>query len=292
MLNILIAITLACWGVWGILDKKALNTSTHVGVLCRLYSLAIVQVPLLYAYLVFAQPHFGISSGAWYWTGIAAVFQLFSLASYMVAMTITDASLVLGATAAYPVVTQFLAVAFLGETLDPLRTLGSVGITAGVIAIGMSHEASAKKLTAREKTALTVAVLFAMFGWGIWGIFDKKAIGFGTPAEVWLAETGWECVLMVVCVTVACLLKYPIELKDKTAWWFTFLSAIALSVGRMTFLYALKSAPASYVIAITGCYPLLMYLLALWLLKERFSKVRLAGIMLIVSGGTAVQWSL
>ena len=291
MLSLFIVITVGCWGVWGILDKKALASSTDAGVLFRLYSLATIQVPVSYFALSVLQPDFNISSGAWYWTAIAAVFQLFSLASYLVAMTITDASLVLGATAAYPVVTQFLAVAFLGETLDPIRTIGSAGIASGVIAIGMSAQGSSKKLSAREKTSLTFAVLFAMFGWGIWGIFDKKAVAFGTPSEIWLAETAWECLLMIVCFVIARVIKYDIELKDKRAWWFSFLSAVSLAIGRMTFLYALKAAPASYVIAITGCYPLLMYMLALWLLKEKFSKIRFAGILLIVLGGAAVQFS-
>jgi drug/metabolite transporter (DMT)-like permease len=292
LLEFTIVVTLGCWSVWGIIDKKALEASTHAGVLVRLYSMALLQVPLLYLALKLTQPSFAISGGAWYWTGIAAVFQLFSLASYLVAMTITDASLVLGATAAYPVVTQFLAVMFLGEKLDPLRTVGSAAIACGVIAIGMSQNESHHKLTGKQKLFLTFAILFAMFGWGIWGIFDKKAIAFGTPIEIWLAESLWECLMMVLCFVVARAVRYEIELKNKRAWWLSFVSAVTLGIGRLTFLYALKDAPASYVIAITGCYPLFMYLLAMWLLKEKFSKVRFAGILMIVLGGAAVQLSL
>jgi drug/metabolite transporter (DMT)-like permease len=48
-------------------------------------------------------------------------------------------------------------------------------------------------------------------------------------------------------------------------------------------------ASASYVITITGCYPLLMYIFAMWLLKERFNKMRFAGILLVVVGGALVQ---
>ncbi len=53
----------------------------------------------------------------------------------------------------------------------------------------------------------------------------------------------------------------------------------------------MQRSEASYVIAITGCYPMLMYLLALVWLKERFSQARFAGISLVVLGGILVQLS-
>lgn len=292
LLDLNIFLTLGCWSVWGILDKKALVHSTESGVLARLYLMALWQVPLLWLYMKMSQPGFEINSQVWLWTGLAAIFQLASLASYLVAMTITDASLVLGATAAYPVVTQFLAVAFLGEQLLPMRTLGSVLIAAGVVAIGLSFDHAQKTLHMKDKIRLGLCIFAATFGWGIWGIFDKKAIEYGSPIEIWLAECLWECAFMVVAFVFAKTVKIEVELKNRRAWKFVLASAIALGIGRLTFLNALKAAPASYVIAITGCYPLFMYFMAMFFLKEHFNKVRFAGIALIVAGGAAVQWSL
>jgi uncharacterized membrane protein len=48
---------------------------------------------------------------------------------------------------------------------------------------------------------------------------------------------------------------------------------------------------ASYVVVITGCYPLLMYLFALLFLKEKFNAIRFAGVVLVVAGGGLVQLS-
>lgn len=291
-LDIYVVVTLFCWSVWGILDKKALERSTHVGVLFRLYAMAMWQVPLIYLYMHLTQPNFVISREAWFWTGVAAVFQMFSLASYLVAMTITDASLVLGATAAYPVVTQFLSVVFLGETLLPSRTLGAVGIALGVILIGISFDAKhSEPLSRRKKIVLAACILLATFGWGIWGIFDKKAITYGTPVSIWLAECLWEVLIVVVAFMVARMVRYPVELRNMHSWMWTFASAVSLGVGRFTFLMALSMTAASYVIAITGCYPLFMYLMALGFLREKFNGMRFIGILLIVAGGTAVQMS-
>lgn len=291
-LNLYVIITLFCWSVWGILDKKALAHSSDAGVLFRLYAMAIWQVPLIFLYMKMTQPGFDISREAWFWTAIAAAFQMVSLASYLVAMTITDASLVLGVTASYAVVTQFLAVLLLGEKLSLARTLGSIGIAVGVLAIGASFDHKDTSLTKRKKVILAICVFTATFGWGIWGIFDKKAIEHGNPIQIWLAECLWECLLIVVAFLVAQLFRYKIELRNWQAWKFTFLSAVALGVGRFTFLSALSLSAASYVIAITGIYPLFMYLMALAFLKERFSKVRFAGILLVVAGGAGVQLSL
>src|SRR5688572_20676495 len=123
-----IVITLFCWSVWGILDKKALEKTSEAGVMLRLYSLNVLLIPPLWLYLSYTQPGHVISSAAWFWTACAAFVQLFALSSYLVAMTITDASLVLAATASYPVVTQFLAVAILGETLEIDRLVGCLAI--------------------------------------------------------------------------------------------------------------------------------------------------------------------
>jgi drug/metabolite transporter (DMT)-like permease len=46
---------------------------------------------------------------------------------------------------------------------------------------------------------------------------------------------------------------------------------------------------ASYVIVITGCYPLIMYIFALMFLKEKLNLIRLAGVILVVAGGGIVQ---
>lgn len=54
---------------------------------------------------------------------------------------------------------------------------------------------------------------------------------------------------------------------------------------------SLSMSAASYVIAITSCYPLFMYFVALMFLNERFSRLRFVGIFLIVLGAVAVQLS-
>jgi drug/metabolite transporter (DMT)-like permease len=54
-------------------------------------------------------------------------------------------------------------------------------------------------------------------------------------------------------------------------------------------MFAMTMATASYVIVITGCYPLFMYLFAMLFLKEKLDKLRVLGVLLVVLGGLMVQ---
>jgi uncharacterized membrane protein len=67
------------------------------------------------------------------------------------------------------------------------------------------------------------------------------------------------------------------------------MSALCLAFGAWAYLSAMTFRSASYVISLTACYPVLMYILAVFFLKERFNRVRSAGIALVVLGGVLVQ---
>ena len=85
------------------------------------------------------------------------------------------------------------------------------------------------------------------------------------------------------------LINYKVAYKSPKAWKYSGFSSICLSLGTLSYMFAMTMATASYVIVITGCYPLLMYLGAVIFLKEKLSKMRLAGVILVVGGGLMVQ---
>jgi uncharacterized membrane protein len=82
-----------------------------------------------------------------------------------------------------------------------------------------------------------------------------------------------------------------INLRKSGMWKYCALSAVCLAFGGFSYLSAMKLLPASYVISITSCYPVIMYVLAVRFLKERFSMARFAGIALVVLGGTLVHFT-
>ena len=132
-------------------------------------------------------------------------------------------------------------------------------------------------------------MILATVGWGIHGLFDKKAVGYASPLMVSLTRCVIDFLTFVVLYVVLRTRKPAPDIGGKRTWTLCTLSAICMLGGYMAYLKALTLFTASYVIVITGCYPLLMYIFALLFLKEKLNPVRLFGVILVVAGGALVQ---
>ncbi len=140
-----------------------------------------------------------------------------------------------------------------------------------------------------SRMIVPICVVAATLTWGIKGLFDKIAVGMAPPLVVYFVELVLNLtVLIPFCLYFLIAKKRP-QLQARQAWVFTGLSTVTLAIGGWSYLAALGMASASYVITITGCYPLLMYGFTIFFLKERFNATRLFGIALIVIGGLCVQ---
>lgn len=299
-LNLFVLITIFCWGVWGIADKKALQCASQLEVIVCLYAVTCALIPGATGAQFLISPGWHLNAPVLFWTGWAALTYGASIFAYMGAMSRTEASYVLGITASYPLILQLLATVFLNEKLVPQRLLGAVIICAGLMFVGSSAEKPEKlaeeSQSPEESTTaggppwlVGTLVVIATLAWGVYGLFDKKALEFGTPLEVYVTQRVWDVVALGVILLGAKLKGAHIDMKNRSLWKYCGISGAALAVGALCYLQALKMATASYVITITGCYPLLMYLFALFWLKEKFNRLRFIGIMLIVAGGIAVQ---
>lgn len=333
-----ILITLFCWGIWGISDKKALSYVGQEDVILRLYVISFLFIPISFFALNYFQPGWGLSGEVILWSGLASASYMIAMLAYMSAMSTTEASYVLGITAAYPLIFQLVATIFLGEELLPQRMLGALIIAFGLFFIGGSGDGSEDKakgesgakedlrssrppgpptsptalvevrsgessaadrlnaddIATKQKATSSISrktiicLLIATFTWGVYGIFDKKAVDIATPLVIYFAKTLWDlCSFFIVWPIM--LRRKKIDWRTGPAWGFAAISEFALAIGAFTYLSALARTTASYVITITGCYPLLMYLFALLLLKEKFNNIRFLGIILVVVGGIVVQ---
>lgn len=241
------------------------------------------------AYLLLAQHGIAMNVPCAMWSALGSVTATMAMVAYMVAMSKAEASFVLGITASYPLVMQILASAFLGETLVGNRILGSIFIGAGVFAIGGSARQSMHETNRRDRIIVTVCVIVATVGWGIHGLFDKKALSYAAPMVVMLARLICDLMTFGVMYLVCMRLGIDRRLNNVRTWKLCGCSTLCLFVGYITYLLAMTMASASYVIVITGCYPLLMYIFALVFLKEQLNWIRLLGVLLVVVGGGLVQ---
>lgn len=306
-LNLLITVCLICWSTWGLFDKKALESAGHLDVLLFQHVYYALEVPVVLFILNCLFSHgWQISPEVWLWTGLGSGVSSSGALFYLVAMGRAEASFVLGITAAYPLLVQVLAHFFLNEALVNERMLGSVLVGLGVALVGSSrqqehpdhaihedddHEkiAAKKKSAKRHHLGILLMCLLATLCWALTGLFDKKAINLDQPIKVYFARCLWDVAFLLVMLAIYRLRRYKVAWNAGQAWKFAGLSSLCLSLGTLSYMFAMPMATASYLIVITGCYPLLMYLFAVLFLKERLSKMRLLGVVLVVAGGLMVQ---
>ena len=187
-----------------------------------------------------------------------------------IAMSMCEASYVLGVTAGYNVIFQFLALVWLGEALVTERIIGAAIIAFGIAAIGASKNGKQDFVRRKNLTfTIILCLVIATFCWGLAGIFDKKAMSIAHPFEFALA--GGLCELAVIAGFLFYYVGHKAQrpnLSSLCTWKFCTISAITWLIGNYSYLFAFTLSSASYVIAMTSAYPLVMYLFALTLLKE------------------------
>lgn len=289
LLNSLIIFCIICWGAWGIFDKVALEKTSTAKVLA---TIAILIVPFMLGsliYLLFTIPGWKPAPALMLYTLGTASSVILAMLFYLKAMKISEASLVLGATSAYTLFTQFGSWLILQEPLVSERILGSLLITVGVILISGSSRLNLKG--DKESLLLILYMLLACILWGGVGIIEKKALIFASPIELFWGKTFWESLGVVLFYVYNKSKNRSTFAFEKDAFYWIAGSAVCLNLGSIVYLIALSMATAAYVVTICGCYPLLMYLMAVLILKETFNMKRLAGIVLVTIGGILTQYT-
>lgn len=295
VVNTSVLVSLMFWGAWGIFDKKALSLTTPTNQLFAVYAFAPLYGLLIAGGLTLTMPSWHLSPAVMLYCSLGAAASVTALGAYLLAMSKGDASVVLGVTAGYPVVAQILAHFILGEPLLPARLLGCSVMVAGIVLLSAtakknSSETGEVRRGVSPALITTIGITLSVLCWALRGIFDKLAVSAADPFEV--------CVGKYLCDSILALILFVFLSRKATtnviapkakSWALAGGSALCLAGGNIAYYIALAMASASYVITITGCYPLVMYLLALLVLKERFCFSRAAGIALITIGGILTQ---
>jgi uncharacterized membrane protein len=291
--NLFVMIALLCWGFWGIFDKKALAQSSSQVVIIIHYLLHALQIPLIIVILNLIRPGWHLSASVLFWSGMAAIAYAVATTAYLTAMGKSDASYVLGISACYPIISTAFAVFFLGETLIISRLIGAAIVCLGVFAISVPEKRQNTSINKRVAAIVSFCIALATVAWAVWGVIDKKAVSVADPLEVCLGKYLWDLAILPVILCVFRSQGHKLDICNINTIRFCTMSAVCLAFGAWAYLSAMSLCCASYVISITACYPVLMYILAVMFLKEKFNRFRSAGITLIVLGGILVQnaWS-
>ena len=281
MTLVLVAVVLLFWGVAGIFDKKAVSVGGHQSVFTvfQLFNLPVLVVMFALLTSVYGQWH--LDGGLFFWEGLNAVSALAAMLAYFYAMSKAQASYIIGITAGYPVLGKLLAMLILGEAFSAWGIAGAALVSVGVAAIGFSKDNETVNLAGKESWKVIAAIAVSTVLWALLGIFEKKALQYGRPLEAYTVLTGWKSLLALLYLFFS---AKSLSLRQATIWKFSWSSALLVTLGNLAFIFALAAADAGYVIVMTAAYPLVMYLAAIFWLKERLLAVRALGIALIVFG--------
>jgi phosphonate utilization associated putative membrane protein len=181
-----------------------------------------------------------------------------------------------------PLLVALSASVTLGETLTPLAWAGVLGVSCGVLALGLSRHAMDSPRAVRF--ALANAVVIAVYT--VVDALGARASGNPLQYVVLLfALDGWPFALMVFARRGG-----PVVWPYARKRWPIGLLGAAASLGSYGIaLWAMTKAPVATVAALRETSVLFAALLGSWFLKEAFTLRRLLGTATIVAGVVALR---
>jgi uncharacterized membrane protein len=263
-------------GAMGVAASRALRTLTWRSLLLTTTGAYLLVTVALVA---FGDARFGLD-GAWGWALLSGVLTVTGLVSMNLALTEGEASKVIALSAAYPVVTLFLAALVLEEAVTGGRWLGTLLVVVGVALIAVRGGRDALLPHARGSWRWLVPTCVFTGVLGVVGVTSRLAL----ETMTWQDLIAWA----TLCYTVAAAALLVIarrrgeHLVRANGWGVV---AGALAVGSLAALYvALANGEASVVIPVSSAFPIVTLALAWLLLGERLTVPRSVGTTIVVAG--------
>lgn len=180
-----------------------------------------------------------------------------------------------------PLLVALSATLTLGEHLSPMAWAGVLGISAGVLTLGLSQHAFAAPKAVRF--ALVNAVIIA-----IYTVVDALGVRASGNALQYVATLflldGWPFALIVFLRRRGAVAAYA-----RQRWPLALVGAIASLGSYGIALWAMTRAPVATIAALRETSVLFAALLGVWFLKEVFTLRRLLGTCAIVGGVMALR---
>jgi len=131
---------------------------------------------------------------------------------------------------------------------------------------------------------LMIFLALATIFWGIAAIFDKLALGKGTPfAGIMVRQFLLSTLVFLIAVGTGRLGGF-LQLEWRSMVFFGLSGLCGGVAGIWCYYHALRLGGASLVVPITATYPLITALLSWAILQEQFTLSRFIGTGLIILG--------
>lgn len=119
-----------------------------------------------------------------------------------------------------------------------------------------------------------IFAILSLLAYGLWGFFPKLGIGYLNPKEFIIYE-----VIGMAFITLILLLLVGKPTFNTRGVTFAILTGITGIIGTLFFVTALAKGKASVVVTITSLYPMIVFILASFILKESITLKQGIGIV-------------
>jgi len=208
---------------------------------------------------------------------LGAIF-IIGVVAFSEGLRVGNAALVGTIAAAFPFVSVFLAIVFLGESLTLQQYLAVGVIFVGLLLSGLNLKQLKLPLSLDKGVWLGLA---AMVSWGIYFGFIKipvQRIGWFWPNYIVYAMFPFLLLFMRMRKIRLVMPTY------KRAFSPMIVSVVLLSAADFSYNKAISAGSAAVVAPIAGSYPALFVVLAFLVFKDPITKQQLAGIITTLAG--------
>lgn len=278
---------------WGIADFIGAKASKTLGPIMSAFIVnTIGAIAFALIFLLFLRDSYQMTAAAfWYAVGAGSTITLGAIAFYK-GLKAGPVSLVTPLSAAYPLVTTFIAVVIFNARLTAGQIIG-VGVI--VVGVMLASEIIGKNRTTRRIGEGPMYALLCALGWGI---------GYALMAQS-AKRVGWESATLIEfgAIVLAFLACLPFARKYERITWKATRSMLTNRIIVCTALIQVMAALAfniglskettsgALVSALSACYPVLTIILAMRHFGEKFDLIPFMGAGLSIIGVIAISIS-
>jgi transporter family protein len=261
-------------GIYDFIYSRAVRKGVSAGTMTCSQACFFVPTVTLWAYL----------EGTYTWTPltflgpIAAIFLFFGIWAFMRSVSLGEASVSTPIYRISFVITALVAILFLGEHMTFRKGAGFLLAAASIFFL--SDFRLGPKVNSRNRTASVLWALAAMTSIGLLNIVYKLGVSGGVAPAMFLHSQGL-CFITVAFIYTTLSQGGP--RFSRIGWAHGLPAGVSVVVGLYALLAALRTGEASVVTPIGQLSFVVSTLMVAFWMGERFTKRKLAGLLLAVA---------
>lgn len=217
---------------------------------------------------------------------VTTVVGVIGLFSFIKGMEVGSVPVVSAVSSGWAAVTVILSILFLNERITTLQILSIFIIIVGVVVTSLDFK-KIKSGVSKKATGMKYA-LITLFGWGFFFFLDSLLV----------SKLDWFYAALLVNISTLFVVliygrltknKFTIEKNSRSILPIIVVASTLNLIGTLAYNFGVTSNYTAIVAPLTSATPIVVILLAVFLLKEKLEPSKIIGIALVVAGAIALS---